>query len=1468
MQGVNDRRGLANNSDLYDRGVVNQQSDITNERSVSQSTLSYLNECDSFTANSDSSDPLSVDSMHNNNSAMNDKISQDQSKNENDPANKRFNDSENKPSTSKKQKLDSPLFFLEENDRRVSKKWRHETVNYNIKLNREWDGNTLGDVYVNLTNIIKQALDDLKARYHPGDLVRLFINHEDLDKPISIPLTKLSEYNSDELLSKIEAAIQSNTNLDLAKGLDLRIAVQQIPKGSGRTKINNVPKALTNKKSIVYIYNRDHLCLARSIVVCKAKLDNNVQYNTIRRGNRPMQGRLATQLHIDAGVPLDRSCTYNDIAKFEAALNLRIIVISSLPGTPVSYYGDTEYDKQIYIFHSDVDNGHFDSIVNIKGFHGYPYFCESCLVPYAQSNIHSCDLKCTVCRRPKCDKAENPKVCTDCNKLCRSQECFDAHKQIRRRGKKVYDPPCELEWKCLTFKKIHNVEDRKRDEHVCGEWKCNDCSRYVVGDHRCYLRCQGPQENINKFIFFDFECTQESGEHIPNLVVAQSVCVNCINDELKPDSVCEACGTRCVECQEKDIKTKVYIGPPCQGKCGFREQVFRGPNTQDEFGRWLFCDNHKDVTVIAHNMQSYDGIFLLNYMTKNCMKPSVVFNGAKIMFMKVHSQLNIRILDSLNFLPMRLSKLPAAFGIDELKKGYFPHFFNTEANQNYCGPYPEKSFYGYDQMSESDRDKFCKWHNEQEGRVFDFAEEILTYCRSDVDILRKACMCFRQLVISVTGDKVTDDKGNITYVRSIDPFSYFTIASVCMAIYRAKFFFENWRGITVKEAEKARIQNREPEFSDMMFVNGRFYTRIHHEWKVDVPMESKEFINTPMCRVPPSGCFQHDQFSKISICWLEWLMFCAQKRGETLYIQHAVNECEKEIHASVGDHKITYKLDGYCRETNTCFEYNGCEYHGCTTCLISRGVKQPITGRTPDEMLAVTKQKQQYITEKLKMNYVSIWGHTFQKMINENAELRLFIDQLDIQPRLNPRDAFRGGRTNACRLFYRADQNEIIQYKDVTSLYPYVMKYGIYPVGIPDIIVDRNILDDLSKFNSFFGLAFVQILPPRGLYHPVLPYSSQGKLKFPLCAKCADEEHQGNCSCSDHQRALVGTWTTIELNKATEMGYKLLKVYEVYHFTKTSQYDPITKQGGLFTSYIDAFLKIKQEASGFPDWCADDDNLKREYVKQYATKEGIDLDFDQIKKNPGLRLLAKMKLNCLWGKTAQNENMTQCTYFTDPTDYFRALTDPRKEVINFHQISEHVMLLEWRHTKSHIPSSSKTNIFVAIFTTSLARLHLYSLLEKAGRSCLYYDTDSVVYACQRDQDPLPTGDCLGQLTNELECKEIGCKIRGCTNTHFIETFVSGGPKNYAYKLDNGKEVCKVRGFTLNFLNSKLINFEAVKDIVLSNDREKLIPIEDTRKITRNKYAQTISNVEQTKNYRMVYNKRVMQNNYDTLPYGY
>ena len=88
-------------------------------------------------------------------------------------------------------------------------------------------------------------------------------------------------------------------------------------------------------------------------------------------------------------------------------------------------------------------------------------------------------------------------------------------------------------------------------------------------------------------------------------------------------------------------------------------------------------------------MKGYDGNFLLEYLIDQSMRPTnIIYNGSKIMYMTVEKDLDIKIIDSLNFLPMRLSKLLEAFGLKELKKGWFPHFFKTRENQRYVGPNP------------------------------------------------------------------------------------------------------------------------------------------------------------------------------------------------------------------------------------------------------------------------------------------------------------------------------------------------------------------------------------------------------------------------------------------------------------------------------------------------------------------------------------------------------------------------------------------------------------------------------------------------------------------------------------------------------------------------------------------------------------------------------------------------------------
>lgn len=80
---------------------------------------------------------------------------------------------------------------------------------------------------------------------------------------------------------------------------------------------------------------------------------------------------------------------------------------------------------------------------------------------------------------------------------------------------------------------------------------------------------------------------------------------------------------------------------------------------------------------------------------------------------------------------------------------------------------------------------------------------------------------------------------------------------------------------------------------------------------------------------------------------------------------------------------------------------------------------------------------------------------------------------------------------------------------------------------------------------------------------------------------------------------------------ATSKRYKILKIYEVYHFAESSKYDVESCEGGLFAQYVNMFLKIKEEASGFPVGC-DTEEGKRKYIGEYKEIEGIQLEYDKI----------------------------------------------------------------------------------------------------------------------------------------------------------------------------------------------------------------------------------------------------------------
>ncbi|KAK3100662.1 hypothetical protein FSP39_023320 [Pinctada imbricata] len=263
-------------------------------------------------------------------------------------------------------------------------------------------------------------------------------------------------------------------------------------------------------------------------------------------------------------------------------------------------------------------------------------------------------------------------------------------------------------------------------------------------------------------------------QHLVNFAVLQTSCDLCQDDDVTPESKCINCGRRCQTCGKRD-KSGEFERWPCTDTCGHRETIFKGDETMTQFCDYITQEHFTNYTLLAHNAKSFDLYPVLeNLIDRHAMKPDkIIYSGSKIMYMYIGNKLNLRFLDSLNFLPGQLSKLPQLFELEELCKGFFPHKFNTKGNQNYSGRFPPPEDYGYETMSSARRKDFLLWYREKESETFHFQTEMLKYCRSDVDILRRACLKFRKLMLEVT--------------HGIDPFDYVTIASVCMGIFKTLF---------------------------------------------------------------------------------------------------------------------------------------------------------------------------------------------------------------------------------------------------------------------------------------------------------------------------------------------------------------------------------------------------------------------------------------------------------------------------------------------------------------------------------------------------------------------------------------------------------------------------------------------------------------------------------------------------------
>lgn len=187
-------------------------------------------------------------------------------------------------------------------------------------------------------------------------------------------------------------------------------------------------------------------------------------------------------------------------------------------------------------------------------------------------------------------------------------------------------------------------------------------------------------------------------------------------------------------------------------------------------------------------------------------------------------------------------------------------------------------------------------------------------------------------------------------------------------------------------------------------------------------------------------------------------------------------------------------------------------------------------------------------------------------------------------------------------------------------------------------------------------------------------------------------------------------------------------------------------------------------------------------------------------------------------------------------------------------INEDTIIINYEHREENNDSLTTVNVAIASYVTAQARLKLYSYLEKLDERVLY------IYISRKGEPDVPTGSLLGDMTDELE--KYGYDS-------YITEFVSGGPKNYAYKVFSTKKqteevMCKVKGISLNYAASQLINFDSIRNMVLN----KSAPIYITSKnIRRTKEHEVVTSIER-KIYKTNSTKRKFFNDHSSVPYGF
>ena len=890
------------------------------------------------------------------------------------------------------------------------------------------------------------------------------------------------------------------------------------------------------------IKKKDELCCGRAIVVmreyAKKKAGEKNCYENVRqnRGKKTQQLKKAKKLYKEAGVP-EGTCGYEEIEKFQEYLGpkgYQLIVVDPVRGgvifTGEGYKFAPKVIQLVKTYYEDSDG-----VYSIAAVMNRCKFCRYCCKGYSTEDAkhHNClHANCPSCMRRR---NKTSKGCPDytgwskptitCRKCCRSfygEDCYRDHLVQKKQEESKMEkdlikevaldndltiPPqkpmksvCEMHRKCHTCMVSYKVKQGM--SHKCGHGQCANCLNYVdLYNHQCFIMSDIYKANKR------YDSRQKAEERIREAI-----------KEMTTED-----GKKVKEAAKNPITIKERLDAMARKK----------PPTQDE---QIAYEQSRQETIEAVKKQLKDlGVdvteipedHLQDFQWEHfCLTEGQKDKHKELVFADIECHID----DSRQFTPNLIcveressDKKYHGWGrkcLHDFHKQLMTWLKEVEKENNLKSNQVEiqvffHNFRGFDGVFII---KQFFDMNVKVSKVLMTGQKILYFECGQLKF--KDSMSFLNMPLenfTKTFGLTELKKGyfphkfnreeNLNYEGLIPDLKYYETA--CMNT-KKKEAVEKWHAEEMLKGESWNFKKELLEYceSDVKLLkegcltfaadfekecgfnplkeNITIASACHNFWR------NNQMIPYSIAVEPPHGWSGlRPAQSQIGF---QWLHIEDQKLGGNR-IKHAANGGEQTL---MVEKYGKVRVDGYDPIKKTVYEFQGCEFHGCPKCKKQRHVKTwHHPDRTIEEMYELTKKKTDVL---LKAGYtVKVeWECNFKRKLANDPTLQDMIKDLEWTAPLNPKEALFGGRTGLSSCYHKTVPGERIDYVDYTSLYPWVNKYGTYPLDHPTILKNP----EEQNIDRYFGVAKVDIIAPEGLFHPVLPMKIDDKCMFTLCAAC------------------------------------------------------------------------------------------------------------------------------------------------------------------------------------------------------------------------------------------------------------------------------------------------------------------------------------------------------------------------------